>query len=46
MTAGFGDESFDRIGALRIEERCGYPNLVDVVQDQPRRLWADLLGHE
>jgi hypothetical protein len=47
MTASFGYEALDGIGAPRIEERCGYPNLADVaLQDRRRFRWADLLGHE
>jgi hypothetical protein len=47
MTASFGDEALDRIGAPRIEERGSYPHLADVAfQDRPRYLWVDLLGHK
>jgi hypothetical protein len=47
MTASFGYEALDRIGAPRIEERRGDPNLLDVAfQDRPRLLCADLLGHK
>jgi hypothetical protein len=46
MTASFGYEALERIGAARIEERCGDPNLADVAsQDQRGLLGADLLGH-
>jgi hypothetical protein len=47
MMASFGYEALDRIGAPRIEERRGDPNLLDVAfQDWRSLFWPDLLGHE